>query len=316
MIYEATQTARLIDDMMERDQGRLYRGFLKQHIMDVDDAYDDHIRDRFRSHMGVSTSGRECAREIWYGWRWAMVKKFPAKVLRFFNRGHLEEARFTALLRMINVQVWQAENGQQYRVSLFGGHYGSAIDGVGLGIPEMPHEPMLLEMKTHGEKSFRKLAGEKNREGEYLILPDGVQKSKLEHYVQMQQYMKYFKLRFGLYCAVNKNTDELWFEIIEYDPACAEHFIERSGRIIFTNEAPPKISDNENFWKCKYCDMRRICHFGAPPDLNCRTCAAARPQQDGTWYCSTHDSIIDKERQLSACPDWQAHPDLDPTRKK
>ena len=317
MVQEATLTHAAIDKAIYQDQGRTYRGFLKQHIMDVDDAYDDHIRDRFRSHMGVSTSGRECAREIWYGWRWAMVDKVSGRMLRLFNRGHLEEARFVAMLRTIGCQVWQTQgDGQQYRVSMFGGHYGSAIDGVVLGIPEMPNEPLLAEMKTHNEKSFRKLAGEQDREGNYLIQPKGVQEAKLEHYVQMQQYMKYFKLQFGLYCAVNKNTDELWFEIVPYDAACADHFIDRSQRIIFTKEAPPRLSENENFWKCKYCNKRRVCHFGDAPDFNCRTCAAAQPQTDGTWYCSTHSSILDKERQLSGCPEWQAHPDLDSTRKK
>lgn len=314
MVWEAVETHAAIDKAIYLDQGRRFRGFLKEHIMDVDDAYDDHIRDRFRSHMGVSTSGRACPREIWYNWRWAIVSKFSGRMLRLFNRGHLEEARFTAMLRTIDVQVWQSENGQQYRVSMYGGHYGSAIDGVALGIPELPNIPVLLEMKTHNNKSFVKLAGEKNREGDYLTMPAGVQKAKLEHYVQMQQYMKYFKLTHGLYCAVNKDTDELWFEIIEYDAACAEHFIERSGRIIFTKEAPPKISENENFWTCKYCDKRRICHFGATPDLNCRTCAAAQPLEDGTWFCSTHSAILDKERQLTACPEWQVHPSLDSTR--
>jgi len=315
MVWEATQTKAAIEKAIYQDQGRRFRGFLKQHIMDVDDAYDDHIRDRFRSHMGVSTSGRECAREIWYGWRWATVTRILPRILRLFNRGHLEEARFTAMLRTIGVQVWQSENGQQYRVSLYGGHYGSAIDGVALGIPELPDIPVPLEMKTHNEKSFKKLAGEKDNDGRVLVDPQGVQKAKLEHYVQMQQYMKYFKLTHGLYMAVHKDSDELWLEIVPYDAACADHFIERSGRIIFSRSAPPRISEKESFWKCRYCDHRRVCHFGDAPDLNCRTCAAAQPLEDGTWYCNTHNAILDKTRQLSACPDWQILHDLDSTRK-
>lgn len=309
-LWIAKQTKEAIDAAIYKDQGRAFRGYLREHILDVDDAYDSAIKDRFRSHMGISMSGRECAREIWYKWRWATPVRVAGKLLRLFNRGHLEEARFVAMLRCIGAKVWQAESdGKQFRVQLYGGHYGSAIDGVVLGIPEMPDIPLLAEMKTHNDKSFKKLAGEVDKQGN-VTPPDGVQKSKLEHYVQMQQYMGYYKLSWGLYCAVNKNTDDLYFEIIKYDPSVDEAYRERSHRIIFTREAPPRLSENSSFWKCKYCDERRICHFQAVPDLNCRTCAASQPLEDGNWYCVTHDAKIDKERQLSACPDWQKHPDL------
>lgn len=306
----ATQTMETIDAAIYKDQGQKFRGFLREHILDVDDAYDSSHHDRFRSHMGVSSSGRECARELWYSWRWAAPIAIGGRVLRLFNRGHLEEARFVAMLRLIGCNVWQAEEeGKQFRVSMFGGHYGSAIDGVVQGIPEMPDVPLLAEFKTHNEKSFNKLSGI-NSKGEQKDPPEGVKKSKIEHYVQMVQYMKYFELDFGLYGAVHKDSDRLYFEIIPRDDECADHFIDRSKRIILTQDAPPKISDNANFWKCNYCDKKRVCHFDETPDFNCRTCEASQARLDGTWYCRTHEIILDKERQLSGCPDWQKHHDL------
>lgn len=304
----AEKTRDAIDTAIYRDQGRTYRGFLREHILDVDDAYNSDEKDRFRGHFGVSMSGRECARELWYKWHWATPVAIPGKTLRLFNRGHLEEARFVAMFRTIGCEVYQAyEEGKQFQVSMFGGHYGSAIDGVVRGIPEMPDEPLLAEMKTHGDKSFKKLAGEKDSQGNVVKLPQGLFVSKIEHYVQMQQYMGYFGLAFGIYCAVNKNTDELYFEIIEYDAEFAAQCVERSRRIIFAIEAPPRITENPQFWKCKFCDERRVCHYQAAPDFNCRSCAAARPRDDGTWYCHTHESVIDKERQLTGCPEWQQH---------
>lgn len=304
----ALQTKEAIDAAIYSDQGRMFRKYLREVILDVDDAFDSSHHDRFRSHMGISTSGRECARELFYKWRWAVQTKVSGRMLRLFNRGHLEEARFAAMLMTIGCQLWREEApGKQFRVSYFGGHYGSAIDGVVQGIPEMPEEAMLTEFKTHGSKSFKKLAGELDSEGNYIKPPQGVQVAKNEHYVQMQQYMGYYKLRFGLYGAVNKDTDELYWEIVEYDPAVDEACKERSRRIIFAKEIPPKISENVSFWMCKYCDVRRICHYGDAPDFNCRTCAAAQPREDGNWYCSTHETVIDKTRQLSGCPDWQHH---------
>lgn len=314
----ALQTKEAIDAAIYADQGRAYRGHLREVILDVDDAFDSTVHDRYRSHMGVSTSGRECARELWYKWRWSTPVKIAGKLLRLFNRGHLEEARFAACLLTIGCQLWRMEApGKQFRVSHYGGHYGSAIDGVVQGIPEMPDVPMLCEMKTHNDKSFRKLAGEKDSEGNVVKAPGGVKETKLEHYVQMQQYMQYYGLRYGLYCAVNKDNDELYFEIIELVPQVADAYKERSRRIIFAKEAPPKLSENTNFWRCKYCDEKRVCQFGAAPDFNCRTCAASYPKEDGNWYCSTHGhAIIDKSRQLTGCPDWQQHHSFQSDHKK
>jgi len=298
-----------VDAAIYADQGRMYRHYLRQVILDVDDAFDDTIHDRFRSHMGISTSGRECARELWYSWRWATPTKIAGKLLRLFNRGHLEEARFAAGLMSAGVQLWRMEApGKQFRVSYFGGHYGSAIDGVGLGFPEMPDETMLAEFKTHNAKSFKKLVGERDSDGNVVTTGLGVKEAKLEHYVQMVQYMQYYKLDYGMYGAVNKDTDELYFEIVPRDDKLADAYRERSRRIMFAKEAPPKLSTNASFWRCKYCDQKGVCHFNDAPDFNCRTCAASYPKEDGNWYCATHGhAIIDKSRQLVGCPEWAQH---------
>jgi hypothetical protein len=305
----ALKTKEAIDAAIYADQGRMYRHYLREVILDVDDAFDDTIHDRFRSHMGISTSGRECARELWYKWRWATPVKIAGKLLRLFNRGHLEEARFAACLMSAGIKLWRMEApGKQFRVSYFGGHYGSAIDGVGVGFPEMPAMHMLTEMKTHNAKSFKKLAGETDSDGNVVTKAAGVMEAKLEHYVQMVQYMEYYNLDYGMYCAVNKDTDELYFEIVARNDKLAQAYRDRSHRIMFAKEAPPKLSTNASFWKCKYCDEKRVCHFNQAPDFNCRTCSASYPKDDGNWYCSTHDhAIIDKTRQLTGCPEYSQH---------
>lgn len=305
----ATKTQEAIDAAIYADQGRLFRHYLRESILDVDDAFDESEHDAFRSHLGISMSGRECARELWYKFRWATPTAISGKTLRLFNRGHLEEARFVAMLRTIGCEVWrQAAPGQQFRVSLYGGHYGSAIDAVIKGIPDLPGIPILGEFKTHNEKNFRKLAGEKDSNGQTVVPPMGVRKAKIEHYAQMQQYMGYYQFEWGLYGAVNKNTDELYFELVPYVYTEDNGWRERSRRIIWAKEAPQRISPNPVFWKCRFCDERKVCHYNATPAFNCRTCAASRPLEDGTWWCDTHSAVLDKARQLSGCPDWQEHP--------
>lgn len=300
-VYLATKTLEAITRAIEADQGSSYRGYLGEAIKDVGDAYDTKLP-AFRSHFGVSTSGNPCSRALWYDWRWVELKNFAARILLLFNRGHLEEARFVAMLRAAGVELFQADDrGKQYRVSLYGGHYGSAIDGVALNVPDLPDPkmPALTEFKTHNEKSFNHL------------LAKGLFISKPKHYTQMQQYMGYWKLTVGLYLAVCKNDDRLYGELIEYDPDHDRYYRERSAGIIFSKRVPPKFSDNPSTFECKFCDHRVRCHYDMGDTArNCRTCQHSTPTADGQWVCEYTGEILDKAAQEAGCDDYTKHQDL------
>lgn len=300
-VYIAQKTLDAIEVAIEKDQGAAFRKFLGEAIKDVSDAYDPKLPE-FRSHFGISQSGEECARKLWYNWRWVKLPRFPGRIMRLFNRGHLEEARFVAIMRTIGCTLYQAdENQKQYRVSYFGGHYGSAIDGVVIGIPDLPDPsmPALAEFKTHGEKSFVSLQSK------------GLFAAHKKHYIQMQQYMGYYKLNVGLYLAVNKNTDELYAELIEYDPDWDQYSVNRSKQIIFAKVAPPRYSDRPSDFECRYCDHKMLCHYGqSESGRNCRTCQQSVPLEDGTWACGGTGEILDKQAQLAGCQHWLKHPDV------
>ncbi len=291
-IVYAYKTLAAINEMILADQGALFRQFLGKLIPDAKDAYEGQ-KDDFRSHLGASMIGRECPRELWYNFHWAKPPRFSAQILRLFNRGHLEEPRLVAMLMMIGCDVWsQDEHGNQFRISGSGGHFGSAIDAVLNKCPDMPDRPILGEFKTYNDKNFKKLEAE------------GVKKAKFEHYVQMQIYMGYYKLTHALYLAVNKNDDNLYGEIIEFDQAVCDMYMARADKIIFATTIPPRISDNSSFWKCKFCDFRDICHLSAIPAKNCRTCAGSVPTADGKYHCVLKFEVIDKQQQLAGCDDY------------
>ncbi len=281
----ASKTMALIESSMEADQGAKFRVFLGQVLPAMKDAYRGEDSDGgFRSHLGASVIGKTCARSIWYGWRWAKKPKFSGRILRLFNRGHCEEARFIAALLSIGCQVFQQDaNGNQYRISDFGGHFGGSGDGVVIGIPDLPSGvACLTEYKTHGEKSFLKLKKE------------GVRLSKPEHYVQMVIYMRKMGLGYSLYGAVNKNTDEIYMELITLDDHTSEQYIERAQKIIFMRQAPAQLANaSPGLFDCRYCDNLNICHYNDPMDHNCRTCYNAVPQENGEWHCT------DQKRQLA-----------------
>lgn len=297
MIRPATRTMQAIAAVMEADQGASFRLHEKDVMPTLDDAYRG-ADEGHRSHLGASLMGAACGRKLWYSFRWATKASFDGRTLRLFNRGHLEEGRFVAMLRMIGMKVEQYDhNGKQFRINDHGGHYGGSGDGVALGCPDLPADQWCgLEFKTHNDASFKKL------------VTDGVRDTKWEHFVQMQQYMRKFGLPVFLYGAVNKNNDEVWFELVELDSALADQVIERAGKIIWMHEPPQKLPNASAGWfECKFCDHRRVCHLNAEPDKNCRTCAYSEPRDggDAVWWCRHWDTSIPKPVQLVGCNNYQ-----------
>lgn len=300
MVTPATKTLEAVEAAMEADQGTAYRAALEKLLPKMDDAYRP-TADRHRSHFGFSTAGDKCARKLWFSFKWVLAKAFKSRILRLFNRGHLEEARFLALLMGAGFEIhFETEDGGQFKIEDHNGHAGSAIDGVVMGIPDLkPDEPALAEMKTHNDKSFKQVSTK------------GVKIAHPKHYTQMQIYMKKYGLQWGLYMAVNKNDDDLWFELIVLDEPWADRYIERSGMIIYSDEAPARVNDSASWFECKFCDYTKICHDFGVPEINCRTCCHSTPVSNKRWHCNHHNSIISKAQQLRQdCPDHLFNPNL------
>lgn len=292
-IVLATKTLAAIEANIVEDQGARFRvaqGKVMPHMADAFRGADE----GFRSHLGASMIGKTCARQIWYGFRWVMQPKFSGRMLRLFNRGHLEEARFIAMLLAIGIQVYQQDaNGNQYRISDVGGHFGGSGDGVAIGIPDVPiGAPCLLEFKTHSNKYFVKLVA------------SGVKIAKPEHYTQMQVYMRKMNIMYALYGAVNKDDDSLHFEIITLDHIHADQFLDRGRQIIMMKQAPKKINESPGWFECKFCDYKYICHHDEKVERNCRTCYHIQVHDNGTWVCGLTGEIRDKQQQLAGCDDY------------
>lgn len=277
-----------------------------------------------RTHLGASEIGRECERQIWYGFRWVKDVEFPGQILRLFDTGKLEENRLVADLNSIGVEVrpFDIKTGRQYRMEMFGGHFGGSLDGLCLGLIEAPKTWHVLEMKTHNDRSFKSL------------VEKGVKESKPEHFIQMQSYMgmshetplpEIPPLTRAFYFAVNKNTDQLYAERVEYDGGVYLSIKEKARRIIFAQTPPPKISNKHDFFQCKWCNVRGICHGKASPQgeepswnkpqKNCRTCIYSTPFDDGSWRCEKWNRILAPEEQRAGCEKHLYIPQLLPFKQ-
>ncbi len=313
------ETLKAMDRAIRVDQGNAYRGNLGKVLPHIHDAYRTD-EDPFRSHLGASIVGQDCGRAIWYSWRWATKVLFSGQMLRLFNRGHLEEGRFIALLLTIGCQVYQQDGaGKQYRISHVNGHMGGSGDGVVKGLPDIPDVYALGEFKTHGEKSFVKLAGDNWREHidwhlgltkeSAQFTGTGVREAKPEHYAQMQTYMAKMRLTVALYVAVNKNTDDIYCELVPLVEHHAQQYLDRGETLINSDLPPKKLSESPGFWKCRFCDHKGVCHMGNAPERNCRTCAFSHPvldQPGGKWFCRMREVEIAKDVQLTGCEHYAA----------
>lgn len=262
-----------------------------------------------RWHLGASLIGDACKRKLWYLFRWTYREQTDGRKQRLFNRGHREEARFTEWLKGIGAQVWTHETpdvyneageivveGKQYRVSAVMGHFGGSLDGIAR-LPERYgiDEPVLLEFKTNGTGAgFNKL-------GE-----DGMPVAKPQHFAQTSTYGSdpAYGFRYVLYFNINKNDDSLHVELVKLDHRLGQQMREKAEQIIMSQTPPPRLSDNPTFKDCGYCPAKDICHKGAIPEKNCRSCKAARPVENGEWFCDVHNGVIPREFVPQGCPSY------------
>jgi hypothetical protein len=257
-----------------------------------------------RSHMGASVLGHPCDRWLWLSFRMAVVEKFPGRILRLFRRGQTEEAQVVSDLRAIGMSV-QKTGANQSRVD-FGCHVSGSIDGIiESGVPEAPKTPHVLEIKTHGKKSFESL------------LKDGVEKSKPMHYVQMQMYMAGIKTDRALYVAICKDDDRIYTERVKLDKAVANKGVERGHRLVKADRMPPPISTDPTWFECRFCAAHEFCHkTKLTKEVNCRTCTYSSANEDGTWSCLEYDVKLSFENQKAGCEAHVLHPDLVPWKVK
>jgi len=272
--------------------------------MKIDDRLADEIYaiwtndEQFREHLGASQIGRPCDREIWYGFRWAKSQQFDGRMQRLFDRGKREEGVVIGDLIAAGMEIESEITNPDGKQTSFSdlGHFGGSVDAIGF----IGKNKFLIEIKTANDKSWTHL--HKN----------GVAKSKQIHYCQMQVYMGELDLTKGLYVSVNKNTDHIHCEWINF---CRDDYIalrQRAREIIYSTYPPDRLSNNPAHYQCKLCSYYDICHGDQPVDRNCRTCHNSEPQEDGRWWCHKHKRALDKQAQLDGCDDYQCIADAMP----
>lgn len=219
---------------------------------------------RERGHLGASVIGRECHRSVALSYRKA--SQDPAvdgRMIRLFNRGHMEEARLAACLQVagFTLKLISKDGGQ---ISYRTGNLQGSVDGV---IKLEDGSLAVLEFKTMNRKSW-----------------DGLEKDgqiKPEHLTQMQCGMHGLGLKQAMYIASCKDTDAIQVYLVDYDGEPTEAL--NLATDITHGLIPPKLVDTD--FRCRFCDHKAFCHQGGAPVASCRTCVHASFGGNGVVTC-------------------------------
>ena len=228
-----------------------------QRINEILDAkiIEHHKQQKKRDYLGVSSIGDDCLRKVQLQYE-GKEAEFSASTLRTFDIGHCLEDLVAEWLKVAGFNLkTKNENGEQFGFSTAEGRIKGHVDGIIHSFPEELEKTglrpqALWECKTLNNKSFQETAKK------------GLMLTKPIYFAQVQLYMAYLNLEQCLFTALNKDTSELYFELVPFDSEAAQRYSDRAVQIIKAsenNEQMPCVSNDPSFFKCKMCAFRNEC---------------------------------------------------------
>lgn len=309
-----------------------------QILKQIEAASDALLTSKARAYLGPSSLGT-CKRATWYKFRQAHVVRHGGRMLRLFNRGHLEEDR---ICRWLLAAGWGVRPTRERLVQDGRGWYFTVpwdqpFEGTDVSCVGAHRDAAAARGVRVGQWAFSRLGGHYKGHSDGRVCPPaeaiggapswglleakthnaksfarlrvkGVLSSKPEHVQQMQAYMHEFGLPWALYVAVCKDDDDIYVEVLPARPELGAALQDVAAAIIQANEPPVKYSPDPSWFVCKFCDFREICHYGKPPAKSCRTCVFSRADVDeGGWYCQHWHQKIPAGAVAAGCDLWEPH---------
>ncbi len=214
-----------------------------------------------RDYLGASMLGDPCSRRIQYEYVGAPKdpgKDFDGQALRIFAAGHQFEALSINWLRAagFDLRTHKADGGQ-FGFSVAKGRIKGHIDGVIVGGPSWFIFPSLWEHKALKDKSWQDLA----KRG--LAISKPLYAAQVALY---QGYMPDLAQAPALFTALNKDTQELYHELVPFDASLAQSTSDKAVNILQATDAGqqlPRMAANPDFYLCLCCPYAKRCWHGA-----------------------------------------------------
>jgi len=199
-----------------------------------------------RRYIGASILGDPCARRVAYAWRGETGEPLEGLALRIFETGHAFERLLAEWIERagFDLRTLDPETGEQFAFS--DGPIAGHADGIIVGGPTLGFAfPVLWEAKGLGNRSWSDL------------VKSGLRLSKPIYYGQVSLYMAYLDLAACLFTALNKNTSEIYHELVPADPAEAQRLVDLAVNIV-RGWMPPRFSAEPTRY-CTFCEYRDSC---------------------------------------------------------
>ena len=212
-----------------------------------------------RKYLGASSIGDECSRKIQY--RYLNYPQdensgFSAQTLRIFEFGHGIEDYAAKWIKDAGFDLRTEDKmGEQFGFSIADGEIRGHIDGVICDGPVHMCYPSLWENKSAKDnkwKAFQRM---------------GVAKANPTYATQIALYQAYMELTEcpALFTVVNKNTSEIYYELVLFDRDLAQAASDKAVNILTASKAGdilPRIAQSKDFYLCKFCEFRETCWKG------------------------------------------------------
>ncbi len=217
------------------------------------------LREKPRSYLGMSSLGDECSRKLWYRFHTPKVEKFDAGTLKRFADGHASEAVVIERLRRVpglTLLPVDPKTGRQWRLEDHDGKLAGHMDGVVLGLLQAPRTWHVFEVKATSDKKFAELLRLKERHGEKQALREW----NATYYAQAQLYMGYADLtrHYTVVCTAGARD---WTSLrTEFSKDVFDYLKDKARRILTARVPLARISNDPNWWACKWCAFRPECH--------------------------------------------------------
>ena len=212
-----------------------------------------------RSYLGASQIGEECERKLWYSIQPGLPREaWNALTLRRFEDGHRVEDVMAARLRLVpGIELHtHDDNGEQFGFRDLDGKFRGHADGFIRGLLQAPETPAVWEHKAVNDKKFAELGKLKDKHGEKEAL------AKWDHvyYAQAVVYMHYFDMTRHYLTVTTPGARDHQSCRTNANPVMAEALREKAKRIINAKSPPARISERAEFYKCKWCSYKEVCH--------------------------------------------------------
>jgi len=214
-----------------------------------------------RDYLGASRLGVVCTRALQYEYTHAPRDSvYSGKTLRIFELGHTLEKMAWKWLQGAGFEIETHQpKGDPYGFSAADGLIRGHVDGIIKKVPAglTIRVPALWECKSMNAKSWKQL------------VEKGVKVAKPIYAVQIALYQAYMEgvvtdlsQNAALLTAVNKDTSELYHELVPFDAGLAQMASDRAVHILRATQAGetlPRISHNSDCFECRFCDWKQTC---------------------------------------------------------